>query len=356
MSIPDSERWIASVACGMAVVGSLLFLFPPWAIATAGDGGGPTETAIKAAIRKSLPLLEKGARGSLEQRKQCFNCHNQGLPLMAMTEAQARGFQTDAELQAEILRFTADFLARNKKRYRDGEGQGGQVDTAGYALWTLNKGNWPADETTAAVVEYLLIHQVQLDHYEPEASRPPSEQSYFTSTYVAVRGLKTFGTDEQQELIDARIEQIQSWLQKAEPQDHEDRVFRLRLLHLLQGRAPSVDLAVDELKRSQNEDGSWSQVTGMNGDAYATSTALVALHDAGGLATSDPVYQQGLAYLISQQHDDGSWHVVSRAKALQSYFESGYPHGKDQFLSSATASWATIALALALPETTATSE
>ena len=35
---------------------------------------GPSADAIKAAVAKSLPLLEKGAKGSIEQRKQCFNC------------------------------------------------------------------------------------------------------------------------------------------------------------------------------------------------------------------------------------------------------------------------------------------
>ena len=51
--------------------------------AAAADDNFPTTDEIRAAIDKSLPLLEKGARGSIEQRKQCFNCHNQGLPIMA---------------------------------------------------------------------------------------------------------------------------------------------------------------------------------------------------------------------------------------------------------------------------------
>jgi hypothetical protein len=41
--------------------------------------------------------------------------------------------------------------------------------------------------------------------------------------------------------------------------------------------------------------------------------------------------------------------VVSRSKPFQTYFESGYPHGKDQFISIAAAGWSTAALALAVP-------
>jgi hypothetical protein len=40
--------------------------------------------------------------------------------------------------------------------------------------------------------------------------------------------------------------------------------------------------------------------------------------------------------------------VKTRSKPIQTYYESGYPHGKDQFISISAASWATIALALAV--------
>ena len=42
--------------------------------------------------------------------------------------------------------------------------------------------------------------------------------------------------------------------------------------------------------------------------------------------------------------------VKSRSKPFQTYFESGYPHGKDQFISIAAASWSTTALLLSLPK------
>ena len=37
------------------------------------------------------------------------------------------------------------------------------------------------------------------------------------------------------------------------------------------------------------------------------------------------------------------------ALVSSTYFESGFPHGKDQFISIAASSWATTALALSLP-------
>jgi hypothetical protein len=310
----------------------------------------PSNEAIAASIEKSLPLLEKGAKGSLDQRKQCFNCHNQGLPIMALTIAQSRGFSIDTEHLKQQVQFTSDFLARNQQRYFEGHGQGGQVDTAGFALWALDLGGWKPDKTTAAVAEYFLLRQRDLDHYEPDSNRPPSEQSFFTSTYVALRGLKVFGTPEQQERIQTRIDGVRKWVLTTSPQDTEDKVFRLRVMSLIHASPGESRQAVTDLKAIQRADGGWAQRDDMQSDVYATGSAMVALHQAGEVSTDDPVYRKGLTYLLSNQLEDGSWHVISRSKPIQTYFESGYPHGKDQFISMSAASWSTTALALALPK------
>ena len=60
---------------------------------------------------------------------------------------------------------------------------------------------------------------------------------------------------------------------------------------------------------------------------------LVALHEAGDVRTGDPMYQRGVKYLLETQEPDGSWLVHKRAVPLNDYFESGFPHGKFQFIS-----------------------
>lgn len=307
--------------------------------------------AIRAAVTKALPLLEKGAQGSMEQRKQCFTCHNQGLPVMALVTARSRGIAINAEhLQAQV-EFVAKFLSKNREKYLQGMGQGGQVDTAGYALWTLDNGGWKPDETTAAVAEYFLKYQSDGDHWRPNSRRPPTEQSLFTSSFVALRGLKVFGIESQKLRIEARFDQVREWLLRTAPQETEDRVFRLRALQIAGVADENIRQACDDLLGRQRADGGWAQLddASSQSDAYATGTVLAALHQAGGMPTSATAYRQGLAFLLSTQLDDGSWHVVSRSKPFQAYFESGYPHGKDQFISIAAASWAATSLALSLP-------
>lgn len=320
--------------------------------ASAADAPGevaPEPAVLRSAIGKSLPLLTAGARGSMEKRERCFTCHNQGMPIMALVTAQSRGIAIDADELRKQVQFTADFLAKNRENYLAGKGQGGQSDTAGYALWALDNGGWKPDATTTAVTEYLLQWQRDLGHWKPQSRRPPTEQSLFTSSYVALRGLRTFGTPEQRERTDRRTEQVLAWLVKTPAEDHEDRVFRLRALHAAGAPEAEIRGAAKTLLGSQRADGGWAQLDDMTSDAYATATALVALHQAGGLATTDAAYRKGLRLLLTTQLGDGSWHVKTRSNPVQTYFESGYPHAADQFISIAAAGWATTALALALP-------
>jgi hypothetical protein len=76
---------------------------------------------------------------------------------------------------------------------------------------------------------------------------------------------------------------------------------------------------------------------------------LFVLQETGAVTVDDPAYRRGLAFLIRTQLPDGSWFVKSRSKPFQPYYESGFPHGKDQFISITASSWAAAALAAALP-------
>jgi hypothetical protein len=313
-----------------------------------------TPAALRAAVEKSLPLLMKGATGHRDNSNRgCFGCHNQGPPLFATAAAKERGFAVDEVELGKHMAFIAKFLDNNRENYKQGKGTGGQADTAGYALWTLAAGGWQSDETTAAVTEYLLLRHKERDHWGSTSNRPPTEASPITTTYVALYGLSAYGTAEQQERIKTRTDQAREWLVKTPAKDNEDRVFRLLALDAAGAPASDIEAAAKELLAKQRPDGGWAQLdsgepeTARQSDAYATGTALVALHQAGGLPTGDPAYQRGLAYLLKTQLYDGSWHVISRSKPFQPYFETGFPHGNDQFISAAASGWATWALVLA---------
>jgi len=318
---------------------------------TAGEplpAAPPPPDQIQAAVARSLTLLEKSSTEYTVHRE-CFACHHQALPILALSTARPQGFQVSAEGIQKQLQFTADSLAKNVDNYRQGRGQGGQTATAGYALLALELGGWKADATTTAVVEYLLLRDKNLDYWQVTSRRPPSEASSFTTTYLALRGLRTFGSPEQQERVTARSDRARRWLLATPAKDTEDQVFRLGALKLAGAADKEIRAAAQDLVKAQSKDGGWSQTGELDSDAYATGSVLVMLHRAGSLPVSDPVYQRGLGFLVGAQQADGSWRVRSRSTPFQTYFESGFPHGKDQFISIAASSWATAALALACP-------
>jgi hypothetical protein len=317
-------------------------------VARAGEPVKASPEQVKAAVAKALPLLLKGSKGHVEQ-KLCFACHNQASPMLALTTARDRGFDIPADHFKEQVEHIARFLRGSQENYRKGKGQGGQLDTAGYALFTLELGGWKADDTTAAVAEYALLFNKDLDHWRSGSNRPPSEASAFTVSYFAIRGLQKWGTTDQKERIAKRIDDARAWLLKTPGKDTEDRVFRLWALQAAGAEASDVEAAAKTLAKTQCKDGGWAQLDMMDSDAYATGCALTVLHLAGGMKTADDAYQRGLAYLMKTQLDDGSWKVVSRSKPFQPYYESGFPHEKNQFISMAATGWAMTALALACP-------
>ena len=91
----------------------------------------------------------------------------------------------------------------------------------------------------------------------------------------------------------------------------------------------------------------WAQLPTMAPDAYATCEALYARH-LSGPSPKSAEYAKGLSYLLRTQLEDGMWFVRSRAFGFQPYFESGFPHGADQFISASATSRAVIGLAPAL--------
>src|SRR4029079_3401714 len=97
----------------------------------------------------------------------------------------------------------------------------------------------------------------------------------------------------------------------------------------------------------QRRDGGWAQTPDMESDAYATGQSLTALSMSQPDLIKGSADARGVTFLMGTREGDGSWHVRSRAFGFQPYFESGFPHGQDQWISAAATSWATMALVYA---------
>jgi N-acyl-D-amino-acid deacylase len=172
------------------------------AIAETAAAEEVTKAELKSMAQRALALLEAGSAGSAEQRI-CFTCHSQSHPVLAIVEAKRRGFSIDEENLATQVRHTAEHLNRGRKEYLEGRGQGGKSDTAGYALWTLQAGDFANPETTGPVVDWLLSQQLPAGNWKRSSDRPPSEASHFATTYVALKGILDHATSPQVEVAAA---------------------------------------------------------------------------------------------------------------------------------------------------------
>lgn len=304
---------------------------------------------IRESIARAVKLLETGSAGTLENRS-CFTCHGQAMPAIVFAEAKLRGIEIDGDNFKQQVDRADEHLAKGKANYLMGKGQGGRVDTAGYALWTLEVDDRPPSETTAAVVHYLLESMQKEGYWRHSSNRPPSEASDFTTTYVALRALGVYASEEQQPQVEQHYESAKEWLLKREPTDTEDRVFQLRALFYLNADEETLQEFTEALLARQQENGGWSQKENMTTDAYATGSTLAALLETNRIQASHPACEKGAAYLLKTQQEDGSWLVESRSKPFQKYFETGFPHGKHQFISTTATAWATLALLYTLPK------
>jgi ankyrin repeat protein len=114
-----------------------------------------------------------------------------------------------------------------------------------------------------------------------------------------------------------------------------------------------VAAAVRDVLRLQKPGGGWAQLPeGYGQDPYSTGEALYALHEAG-TPPGNPAWRKGIAFLLSAQAADGTWHVrtrmISPAEVSPPYFTTGFPYRKDEYLSYAASCWATMALLSGMP-------
>ena len=218
--------------------------------------------------------------------------------------------------------------------------------TVGYALWALDLAGWKPDETTEAMVTFLLKNQKDDGRWMRYTSRPPLEDSNVMCTVLAAYGMGKYASESQRAEVEKAIAKAKQWLAAAPIESQEDRAARLWGFSLLGAQPEQLQAARDAVFAAQHEDGGWSQLDNMASDAYSTGQALFVLRETG-LAVSHAAYDRGVRFLLKTQCDDGSWLVETRSKPIQTFFDNGDPHGKHQFISIPATSWAVTALAAA---------
>ena len=306
---------------------------------------GASDTQLmKQSIEKAVALLQKSGPEFVKVSG-CTSCHHQSLPQMAYAKARERGFQVNADIsQQQIKAVIATFKPMREIMLQGKDQLPDPSISVSYSLIGLLAEGYAPDETTEAMAHLVSTKQDADGSFRALPGRPPIESSVFAATALSIRALQAYRKEPE-----PQIRKASEWLRTATPQTTEDRVMQLLGLAWSKGRKEDLKKFAQALVTLQQQDGGWAQLPALGSDAYATGQALVALQNSGQLDVSDAIYQRAVSFLLRTQEVDGSWRVRSRAFPFQPYKESGFPHGRDQWISAAGTSWAVMALSLTAP-------
>jgi hypothetical protein len=300
-------------------------------------------TSVRAAVERSLPLLQR-ADVMFIRKSGCVSCHNNSLAAMTVSAAREAGIHVDEKIASSQRKEIGVHLEAWRERVLQGMGVPGDSNTVNYLLVGLAADGYPPDLATDAMAIYLKNDQMPDGRWRLIANRPPLESSEFEVAALTMRALQVYSPKALRADSEKSVWRAADWLRSAKPKSTADRTGQILGLTWAGDSKESLKKLAISLLAEQREDGGWSQLPSMASDAFATGQVLTALHLSGTVSASDPAYQRGVKYLLSTQLEDGSWHVRTRAIPFQPYFEGGFPHGPDQWISAAATNWALMAL------------
>jgi ankyrin repeat protein len=309
--------------------------------------GGIADARV-AVTRSTARLMEVAPK--FRDQATCISCHHNAMPALAAAAAKGKGIAVEETGWTKNLADLVGFFATSVPRMALGDpAVGGEALTTGYTLLALAASGHAPDAVTTTMAHWLMARQMPDGRWLGNGlNRPPSEYSVVSHTAIAAGGLQAYPLPGRAAQRAATLRRARQWLLAAEPASAEERAMRLMGLVWTDAPRERVMEAVGAIREQQEATGGWSQFGRTPPDAYATGQSLYALRLAG-VPTTDETYRRGVAFLLGAQYQDGTWLVRTHAFPVQRYFESGFPYGRHQWISTAGTSWATLAIAETLP-------
>ena len=290
-----------------------------------------------AAVEHALSMVEKQSYNFIRIGG-CNSCHSQDLASVAAAYARSRGFRAP-----QIPQLPQSMMPSPERLVDFGIVGAASI---GWELFDFGMNGVAKSAYTDAAVRAIKAMQTPQGNWSAnESRRPPMNAGDFNAAAVAIYAIRHYTPAGNEATSEQAVQRAVEWLEKAIPVTTQDRAFHALALAWANDASESARKSARALLTMQRPDGGWSQLPGLASDAYATGQALFALHTAGKVPVTDPAYRKGIDYLLRTQANDGTWHVKSRSIWLQPYFESGFPYGQDQFISTAGTAWAAMALA-----------
>lgn len=307
------------------------------------------ERMLREGVQKAIELLQRSSDGFLEngfvKSTGCVSCHHETLPAVSFAQARLRGFRVDeAALARQLARQQSGWARTRDQAYEMQAPQPAPAAVIGYGLHGLHALRYEPDELTAAMAWYLAETQLPDGSWPDYDVRPPMEEGQIVGTSLTVKALQYYAPAVGSQALKQRIRNARRWMERFEPRNLNQQVYRYHGLGWAGASSSELQAETRKLLAMQRPDGGWAALPGLESDAWATGHTLAALHEVGGIPAHNSAYQRGVEFLLRTQFEDGSWLVKSRTWPFQPHFDSGFPHGKDQWISAGGTAWAVIAL------------
>ena len=319
--------------------------------ATHDLGAKIDNAALRMAVEQAIPLLQQTSIESKQafvkhaSRQDCVSCHQQFLPLAAIGTARKSQIAVDRESESELIKMIQAGELKNSEADWEALFHPDAVQTKGYSLFGQAVADVSASEYTDASVHHLAAIQGKDGRWHNNLPRPPIQTGDIGATALAIQALQHYPLPGRKAEFAKQVDRARQWLWNVKPENTEGRIYQLLGLAWAGESVQKVQTMAKALISEQRPDGGWAQLPGLKSDAYATGQAVYALRIAAGKDSSNAAVVRGRRFLLETQLADGTWYVHRRAFPFQPTMNSGFPHGKDSWISAAATSWAVLALA-----------
>ncbi|MEC8556052.1 MAG: hypothetical protein VXZ82_13670 [Planctomycetota bacterium] len=298
-----------------------------------------------ASVEAAKRYLRDGALAWVRERG-CVNCHTTG---PYMTEVPGLNKWLGEPLDEIHANFVSD-IPKEIKAINEVERKGHRYyprsyytvwRSAGLAEWDKHVTGKLSDATRRSLEDLFERQSANGSFVTYGEVEVPHITTDFELTLQAARAVAAapgwLESLDDQELL-GKVGRMKDYLRKAEPKNDFDRVLLLQLSHYMP-ELVSVERrqeAINLLWNKQHFDGGWSTrdmsklddwhytisskvrklVEGLpdadqpESDAYMTAFAIVLLRQ-GGVSSTDPRIQQGIAWLKCEQRESGRWWMHS---------------------------------------------